>query len=114
MSLSAPPNTEQHARKIFHIPQKSHNGKAVQVIADEGDLTKHGIRDRNLVYYEYSHEEWGTVDCISIQFAPEYCLLLVDRKTGDVVRMTSPVEPITGLGAVLVRELVRECRELVS
>ena len=112
MILPIDPYREHLQRAISEIPQQPHHRRAVQIIANEVDLTKHDICQRPLLFVPSSECLNIPCDIVSIAGGPIGSIIFVPGEWGVISRFGSPFHVITGEDAEVIRDLVRELREV--
>jgi hypothetical protein len=112
MILPVNPYLEHLERAISVIPQQPHHRRAVQIIANEVDLTKHDICHRPLLFVRSNERLNIPCDIISLADGPIGTIIFVPGEGGVISRFGSPFHVITGEDAEVIRDLVREFREV--
>ena len=112
MMLPGDPYFKHLQRAISEIPQQPHHRRPVQIIANEVDLTKHDICHRSLLFIRSNKRLNIPCDIVSIAGGPIETIIFVPGEWGVISRFGSPFHVITGEDAEVIRDLVRELREV--
>ena len=112
MMLPEDPYLEHLQRAISEIPQQPHHRRAVQIISNEVDLTKHDICHRPLQFTRSSKRLRIPCDIIGIAGGPLWARVLIAGIEGPIIRFRPPFPEIIGQDADVILRLVRECREM--